>query len=143
MTLAFKIPGKPVACMRTRSTGKFHYTPKKYRDYLNTIKARFSFAYPHLPEPMTGPVSVDCVFVMPRPKNRPKWCDRDAWREGGELPGDHVRSDIDNLCKSICDGLNGLAYEDDRQIVKLTATKVMAAVGEDPAAHVTISGVEG
>ena len=33
------------------------------------------------------------------------------------------KPDIDNLIKSILDGLNGIAYEDDSQIVKVNATK--------------------
>ncbi len=34
------------------------------------------------------------------------------------------RSDLDNTFKAIQDALNGIAYEDDKQIVKIIATKV-------------------
>jgi Holliday junction resolvase RusA-like endonuclease len=36
------------------------------------------------------------------------------------------KPDIDNLIKSVCDGLNGVAYKDDSQIVKLTSSKIFA-----------------
>lgn len=35
----------------------------------------------------------------------------------------NLRGDIDNYVKSVLDGLNGVAYEDDRQIVNLKAFK--------------------
>lgn len=34
-----------------------------------------------------------------------------------------LRGDIDNYIKSIMDGLNGAAYQDDRQVYKMTVTK--------------------
>lgn len=37
----------------------------------------------------------------------------------------NIRSDIDNLCKFVMDTLNGIVYVDDRQVVQLTATKVL------------------
>lgn len=38
----------------------------------------------------------------------------------------NMAQDIDNLCKSVLDGLNGVAWNDDRQIVKLNAWKFPA-----------------
>lgn len=35
------------------------------------------------------------------------------------------QGDLDNKCKVIQDGLNGIAYEDDKQIVELHARKIM------------------
>jgi Holliday junction resolvase RusA-like endonuclease len=37
------------------------------------------------------------------------------------------RPDLDNIIKSIKDGLNGIAYLDDSQIVKIEATKQWAS----------------
>lgn len=39
--------------------------------------------------------------------------------------------DADNLAKSYLDGLNGIAYEDDRQVMKLTIEKVKVKKGEE------------
>jgi len=35
----------------------------------------------------------------------------------------YIRPDIDKLSRAVLDGLTGVAYEDDEQVVKLTATK--------------------
>ena len=35
-----------------------------------------------------------------------------------------LKPDTDNIAKIICDGLNGIAYKDDKQIVSLTVLKV-------------------
>ena len=42
----------------------------------------------------------------------------------------NIRSDIDNLCKFVMDTLNGIVYVDDRQVVQLTATKVLDSEDE-------------
>ena len=41
-----------------------------------------------------------------------------------------IRPDIDNLAKFVLDGLNGLAYHDDRQVVKLVIYKLMDNEGD-------------
>ena len=41
-----------------------------------------------------------------------------------------IRPDIDNLAKFVLDGLNGLVYSDDRQVVKLVASKLLDMEGD-------------
>lgn len=55
-------------------------------------------------------VEVHLTFVMLKPKsvNRLE---------------PHIRPDIDKLARAVLDGLTGVAYEDDQQVVKLTAVK--------------------
>ena len=38
-------------------------------------------------------------------------------------PDSKLRGDVDNYIKSVSDALNGVAYEDDRQIHKLSGRK--------------------
>ena len=37
------------------------------------------------------------------------------------------KPDCDNIAKIICDALNGVAYDDDKQIVALKVTKIYSA----------------
>ena len=49
------------------------------------------------------------------------------------------RPDIDNVIKTICDGLNGVAYYDDSQVVEVTAEK---RYSDEPRVEVSIEIVE-
>ena len=40
-----------------------------------------------------------------------------------------LKPDADNIAKIVCDGLNGIAYKDDKQITCLTVDKVWAEDG--------------
>ena len=68
-----------------------------------------------------GPVSMSIWACFARPKAH--------WTTSGDLSRVGRRSshptgcDLDNVTKQILDGLNGLAYRDDRQIVGIHATK--------------------
>jgi Holliday junction resolvase RusA-like endonuclease len=49
-----------------------------------------------------------------------------------------IKPDTDNIAKSILDSLNGIAYKDDKQVVKLTVEK---RYDEIPSVSVWISEV--
>ncbi len=66
-------------------------------------------------EVLEGPVDVMVVFYMPKPKSARK---HDFWPA--------KRPDIDKLCRAVLDGMTGIAFKDDSQVVNLEATKVYA-----------------
>ena len=93
------------------------YTPQKTRDYENAVKL---IAKTKIKEPLKGAVSMRIDFYMPIPESWP------VAKKGKAISGElrpTVKSDIDNLCKAIMDGLNGVAYEDDKQVIDLEAHK--------------------
>jgi len=47
--------------------------------------------------------------------------------EGYERPT--KKSDIDNYCKAVFDGMNGIVFLDDSQVVSLHSTKVYGTIG--------------
>ena len=49
------------------------------------------------------------------------------------------KPDVDNLCKTILDALNGLAYEDDKQVVECVIKKFYAT---EPCAYVVLKSLE-
>lgn len=122
--MKFLVPGKPQGKARARTvvnSGRVHsFTPEKTVLYENLIKLCFEQEKPKDWQPRCGPVemTVRAVFEVPKSysKKRRKWC-----LECLERPC--VKPDTDNICKVVCDALNGLAYVDDKQIVKLTITK--------------------
>lgn len=50
------------------------------------------------------------------------------------------RADIDNMIKSLVDGLNGVAYEDDQQVRRLVADVVYGC--DEPGAAITIRRID-
>lgn len=111
------IPEKVKAKERPRFAFKngrvMTYTPKGTHDFENSLKR---YVYSQNCQKLLGrlEVRIQIYFAV---KNKKLW---------GELKD--TRPDIDNFVKSILDGLNGLAWEDDGQIVKITAEKYYAPI---------------
>ena len=134
------IPGVPAPWTRagrdSRSRGKGHsfMTPKS-EDYKHLIQqyARMAMG----PEaPLEGAVEVYMLFTLPIP---PSWSGRKKDRALSGFIHPISRPDIDNFAKAIMDGLNGLVYKDDSQIVKLTTRK---QYGSSPCARVVLMNGE-
>jgi Holliday junction resolvase RusA-like endonuclease len=124
--LRFVIPGEPRGKGRPRfgrSRAGFVTvrTDDKTATYENLVKLA---ALQVGARPFAGPlaVAVTAYFVPP-----PSWSKkrRAAALAGHETPS---RFDIDNICKAVFDGLNGIAFEDDKQIALLYARKLFADV---------------
>lgn len=71
-------------------------------------------------EPLVGPLRVELWFYRQVQKSISKK-ERALRLTGAHRP--IVKSDVDNYIKSTLDGLNGLLWEDDRQIVDIIAHK--------------------
>ena len=76
--------------------------------------------------PLEGPVEVVIIEVFQFPKSRPKR-DWEAMRLG-EIPC-LKNVDVDNVAKAILDGINGVAFVDDKQITRLVCEKRWGDVG--------------
>jgi len=99
MIYSITIPGRPVPKGRPRVGRKgckyVFYTPQKTRDYEQAVGLVGRAA---CKVPMEGPVAVRIRLYF---------------EAKGRIP------DCDNCTKSILDGLNEIAYEDDRQVQHL------------------------
>ena len=99
------------------------YTPKKTRDYEKKISDYFSSHLNVGTFNKDVPIVVNLIFGMPIPKSTSKKRVK-VMLEGAIKPT--KKPDIDNMQKAVLDALNGLAWEDDSQIVKVTAEKEYA-----------------
>lgn len=94
----FTIEGQPIPKARPRLGKKgYAYTPKKTKNYEALVKKSAMLA---IPEPLQGDLFVHIDF----------------YRKG------KVKADIDNMVKAILDGLNKVAYADDKQVRQLFAS---------------------
>ena len=129
------IPGAPVGKGRPRVAvqgGHAHaYTPQRTKDYEWLVQKCFA-AQKCAVMPRGEALSVTVEAVCPVPESATKK-QRAEMLEGRTLPT--KKPDADNVLKIILDALNGVAYEDDRQIVALAIRKTY---GEKPVVRVEI-----
>lgn len=103
--VTFTIEGHPIGKQRARVAKGHAYTPQKTRDYEALVSQCAALAMGAL-ETFSGDVALSLrAFVS------------------GRSP------DLDNIMKSVADGMNGIVYEDDRQIASafLSRAKVPKA----------------
>lgn len=120
MKLVFEI--EPVEQARPRATrmgrGIRLYDPKKVSVYKKQLGMMCRFQYKQAP--LAGPLKVEMNFFRHVQSSVSKK-ERKLRLSGSHRPV--VKPDTDNYIKSTLDGLNGLLWEDDNQIVDLVAHK--------------------
>lgn len=123
----FTIYGRAVAKARPRVTKRgYTYTPKTTKEFETKVKEAYLKQCGEMMFSKSTPLEICIEFQFAPPKSWSKGKRKKA-KDGELFPT--CRPDVDNLCKSIEDALNGVAYYDDSQIVAMTARKIYA--GED------------
>ena len=119
----FTVYGEPKGKGRPRFSktkyGVRTFTPADTRNYEAFVKISYINEVGSVK--LNGAISADITGVFPIPKSVSK--KQRILMEQGKIPYTK-KIDIDNLCKSILDSVNGIAYDDDKQIVELTAHKM-------------------
>jgi len=123
------IPGQPVAKGRPRVCKWGTYTPEKTVNYETLVKELYIFN--KLPK-LSGQLRMEikAYFGIPKSASALK---RIMMSTGQIRPV--KRPDLDNLIKIIADALNTIAYDDDSQIITVTADKYYSAA---PRVEITI-----
>ena len=142
MKIAFIIPGEPEAKMRPvfARRGKFvaTYTPDKTVRYENLVKMMFINAREEAGAAglLEGPLAIriDAYFAIPSSESKK----RKSMMLSGEIKC-VKKKDVDNIAKIVMDGLNKVAYKDDKQVIKLIVTKQYS---DEPRVEVFVEEVE-
>ena len=136
MKLTFDI--EPVEQARPRATrmgrGIRLYDPKKVSVYKKQLAMMCKFQYKD--QPLSGQLTVNLKFYRHVQSSVSKK-ERKLRLIGAHRPT--VKPDVDNYIKSTLDGLNGLLWEDDNQIVKIVAEKYYS---DHPRVEVEVKGVK-
>jgi Holliday junction resolvase RusA-like endonuclease len=118
----FVVPGAPYGKGRPRasSRGGFVrlYTPAATVAYEGEIARLAEIARAEWPV-MATPMSLRVIAHHPIPVSWPKK-KQQAALAGDLIPG---KPDLDNVAKAVLDALNGVIYEDDKQVIRLVAEK--------------------
>ena len=126
MIIHLSVPGVPVGKGRPRTrvvklpdgrTLPTHYTPKKTRDYERTIAllAKAEMRRAGVTRHAIGGLRLQVVALFKRP----------ASVSAKKRPMPTVKPDLDNVVKSVFDGLQQAeVFLDDAQVVEISASKV-------------------
>ncbi|MDN8047586.1 RusA family crossover junction endodeoxyribonuclease [Burkholderia multivorans] len=115
--VVFVVPGKPVAKGRPRFVRRGPhvrtYTPEPTERYENLVKMAAREAMRD-DEPYVGPVRLIVDIGVPIPAS---WSMKKQEAAAAGAIGATKKPDWSNVVKSIEDGLNGIVYADDAQII--------------------------
>lgn len=139
LSLNFSILGTPTGKGRPRFYRGRAVTPKKTRDYEALVRHEAQQALEHmvqLPDMHAScEITIDAYYQIPKSyskKQRQQIAESGAWVVRPDKP------DLDNVIKSILDGMNGIVYRDDVQVVSLRAKKHWCEGEELPRVDVRI-----
>lgn len=112
-TVSFTVFGPPRPKERPRVTAHGAFTPKRTKEYESAIR------------------QVATLWCA-------SWCKRGRYRVTLKLVSNReLRGDVDNYTKAVLDGLEGPAFENDRQVTDTRARKVVDPEGQ-PRTEITI-----
>lgn len=127
--LCFIFEIEPVPQLRPRASSRGGrvrlYDPPKVKQFKVVLHNLVTEQYKN--PPFTGALSVSMLFYRPVQKSLSN-IERQR-----RLSNEHkavVKPDVDNYIKSTLDALNGVLWDDDSQIVKVTAEKRYAEKGK-------------
>ena len=120
LLLQFIANFKPTSLKRPRLVkSSIVYDPSK-KDKQNWIKTVID----KIPEqPFTCPLEIHLEFYFKRPKNHYRTGKYSGLLKSSAPMIHCFMPDVDNLAKFILDAMNEKFFQDDRQVVKITATK--------------------
>lgn len=124
MKAEFTILGEPKGKGRPRFSKSGNavrtYTPKETAEYENQVKAEYirQCGGVEFDKGVMLEMSIYAYFKIPKSASRIK-----HQQMLKEIVRPTKKPDMDNIIKIIADSLNGIAYYDDSQIVKVTAEK--------------------
>ena len=102
------------------------YVDKKHPSHALKQAIREAF----VGEKLEGPIGCDLLFRFTRPKSHTRKQKESGWHAG--------KADIDNLQKLVFDALNGVAYDDDKQISFVIAYKRWVGDEADRGIHINL-----
>lgn len=130
--IAFEIPAQAIPFARAGSNGARRFTRPAQAAFMQAVSlyARRAMAGQ---EPFSGPVelTVRAIFPWPESWSVAKRIANGRWKTS--------KPDLSNCLKLLEDAMNGIAYQDDAQVVSLRAQKLW---GEAPRVIVSVAQME-
>lgn len=137
-SIQFTVPGRPQGKARPRFADGHAYTPYETRAYERLIASVANYAVRHASDySQAGPKAVYITAFFPIPRSL------SAAEKAARRGQSHMhRPDADNIAKAILDGINGIAFADDAQVVELRVAKRYAMTPDAVGVSVHVSDAE-
>ena len=139
LTLKFTVLGTPTGKGRPRFYRGRAVTPKKTRNYEAMVKYEAQHAVDHMVQKpdfaASCEVTIHAYFAIPQSYTKKK---RAQIEESGPWLVRPGKPDLDSVIKSILNGMNGIVFRDDVQVVSLRAKKHWCEGEELPRVDVKI-----
>jgi Holliday junction resolvase RusA-like endonuclease len=125
--ITFEVPGNPQGKGRAR-VGRVGNHAQVFADpktvaYESLIALAYRHAMVEPEPPREGPVSLSVFIFCTIPASWAK--KRQAAAINAPAP---CKPDADNVIKAVCDGLNGQAWRDDKQVTAITSSKIYSTL---------------
>lgn len=139
MISEFTVPGEPKGKGRhkTSTQGKriIHYTPKGTRLYEEIVATEYlrQCGSVRVSDNEYVDIKILAYFKIPQSANK-----MDAERMRKNIIRPAKKPDVDNIIKIVADALNGIAYKDDKQIIRSLAEKFYS---DTPCVKVKITSI--
>lgn len=138
--VTFFVPGEPIGKGRPRvSTIGGHarmFTPTKTANY-ETLIAVAAHQVMQDREMLAGPVLMELRILVPVAAS---WSKKKTAEALAGIVMPTKKPDADNVLKAICDGINGIVFRDDVQVVNVSLSKRFS---QSPGVHVRVTPLEG
>lgn len=134
--LLFRVAGQPQGKARPRYTKKGRaYTPKQTKAYemeVKTVALKAAILQGWTKNDAPILIQISAYFAIPQSWSKKK---QEKALAGDVYPT--VKPDADNIAKIVCDALNNIAYDDDKQIVDCQVIK-RYCYNDDDNPHITV-----
>ena len=136
--VSITVPGAPVGKGRARMTRAGHaYTPPKTRSYEALIALAAQQAMQGRP-PMAGALTVGFTAYVPI---APSWPKRKQEAARNRTLRPTKKPDLDNYIKAAFDGMTGIVFVDDAQVVEME--RPAKFYSDMPRLEITVQEIEG
>lgn len=128
--VAGQVVGKPRPRFNRMGTKVRTYTPKNGEMFEELVRNSYMAQCGDMHK---GAVKVEIAYRRVLPKSRPKKV---------EIEPDLFKPDVDNVAKAVLDALNGVAFEDDKDVVSLKVEKLPRVRIEQDEMYVIVSDAD-
>lgn len=120
--MRFEIPGKPFAKQRPRFARGRTYAPKETVSFERTVG---QYALAEKQPVIEGPCKLTVIAIFePAPSWSKKKREAHLWTPHTQKP------DLDNCIKAVLDGLNKIAFADDKQVCQIECRKMWGSTAK-------------